>query len=173
MAIHYGDGTTSNNGRIIQVLQAHKSGTTTYSGGQTWSGNIGGLTQSITMSDSNNKVLAFWMVCVSARSGVYSAQTRFVRGGTVLGAGGVHNTDQVASSNHYYTSHDSYSDRTFSNMGNGFLDSPGSGTHTYAIQIRGGYNSNNVYINRLFSNDAWSHIGSASSFLTLMEVSHS
>ena len=172
MAIHYGDGTTSNNGRIIQVLQAHKSGTTTHNG-QSWSSNIGGLTQAITMSDSNNKVLANWMVCVSARSGVYSAQTRFVRGTAVLGAGGVHNTNQVASSNHYYTSNDGYSDRTFSNMGNGFLDSPGSGTHTYAIQIRGGYTGIDVYINRLFENSAWSHIGSSSSFLTLMEVSYS
>tara|TARA_B100001113_G_scaffold183846_1_gene150668 strand:+ start:385 stop:915 length:531 start_codon:yes stop_codon:yes gene_type:complete len=176
MAIYYGDGTNSNGsttgGRIVQCITAHKNGHTSHTG-QSWSSNVGGLTASITMSDSNNKVLIIWNVSFSAAANVYSGQVRLVRDGTVKGAGTLGAANQVASNNHYFTSYDSYSSFTFSNMSNGYIDNPGSGTHTYALQVRSGYSGYAVYVNRTYNNSNNNHEGSASSFITLFEIAHS
>ena len=176
MAIYYGDGTNSNGsstgGRIVQCITSHKGGHTSHTG-TSWSSNVGDLAPSITMSDSNNKVLIIYNVSLSAAANVYSGQVRLLRGSTVIGAGAKGQNSQVSSSNHYMSSYDSYSSWTFSNMSNGFLDTPGSGTHTYAIQIRSGYSDYAVYVNRSYSNPNNDNVGSASSFITLFEIAHS
>ena len=176
MAIYYGDGTNSNGsstgGRIVQCITAHKNGHASHTG-QSWSGNISGLAPSITMSDSNNQVLVIWNVSLSAAANVYSGQVRLVRNGVVTGAGTVGTSNQVAATNHYFTSYDSYSSFTFSNMSNGYMHTPGSGTHTYAIQIRSGYSGYAVYVNRTYANSDNNHNGSACSFITLFEIAHS
>ena len=177
MAIYYGDGTNSNGGstggRIIQCITSTKGGHTTHTG-TSWSSNIGGLASSISMADSNNKILIIWNVSVSAAPNVYSAQIRLLRDGTVIGGGVQGQTQHVIGHNHYFTSHDSYSGYTLSNMSNGYVDSPGdTSSHTYALQIRSGYNNYTVTVNRTYSNPTNDHVGTAVSYLTLFEIAHS
>ena len=177
MAIYYGDGTnsngSSNGGRIVQCLTAHKSGITSHTG-QSWSSNLGGLTQAITMSDSNNKVLIIYNINMSAAANVYSGQARIVRGSTALGQGAISTsaTNQVAANNHFFTSYDSYSSYGMEALSNGFLDTPGSGTHTYAVQMRSGYNNYAVWCNRNYSDSNYNNSASSSSFITLFEIAH-
>ena len=177
MAIYYGDGSnsngSSNGGRIVQCLTSHKSGITSHTG-NSWSSNVGGLTQAITMSDSNNKVLILFTINMSAAANVYSGQARLVRGSTALGQGAVSTsaTNQVAASNHFFTSYDAYSGHDIEALSNGFLDTPGSGTHTYAIQMRSGYNSHAVWCNRNYSDSNYNNSASSSSFITLFEIAH-
>tara|TARA_B100000287_G_scaffold110461_1_gene102806 strand:- start:263 stop:796 length:534 start_codon:yes stop_codon:yes gene_type:complete len=176
MAIYYGDGTTSNGsstgGRIVQCITSNKAGHTSHTG-QSWSSNVGGLTSSITMKDSNNKILIMYNVSVSAAPNVYSAQIRLMRDSTHINAGILNETNHVPANNHYFTSYDSYSHYTFSNMSNGAIDSPGdTNSHTYSIQLRSGYANYTVYINRPYVSSNYNNLGSASSFLTLFEIAH-
>ena len=175
MAIYYGDGTNSNGsstgGRIIQAITSHKSGHTSHTG-QSQSSNIGGLAASITMSDSNNKVLIQYTINMSAAANVYSCQARLVRGSTALGTGVLGQSNQVAANDHFFTSYDAYSSYDFYNLANGYLDTPGSGTHTYAIQMRSGYNNYAVWCNRTYENSNSNNNGSASSYITLFEIAH-
>tara|TARA_B000000557_G_scaffold221334_1_gene189665 strand:+ start:1315 stop:1851 length:537 start_codon:yes stop_codon:yes gene_type:complete len=178
MAIYYGDGTnsngSSNGGRIVQTLTSHKSGITSHTG-QSWSSNIGGLTQAITMSDSNNKVLILYTINMSAAANVYSGQARIVRGSTALGQGAISTSapNQIAANNHFFTSYDSYSSYGMECLANGFLDTPGSGTHTYAVQMRSGYNNYAVWCNRSYADSNYNNSASSSSFITLFEIAHS
>ena len=176
MAIYYGDGTNSNGsangGRIVQCITSHKTGFTNHTG-QSWSTNVPDLSPSITMSDSNNKVLVMYNVSTSAAPNVYSAQIRLLRGTTAIGVGGIDQSNQIQSNNHMMTSYDSYSGYTFDSLSNGYLDSPGSGTHTYAIQLRSGYANYQVWINRSYTNPNNNNVGSASSYITLFEIAHS
>ena len=178
MAIYYGDGSTSNGdssfgGRVVKCVTSHKGGHTVHTG-PTWSSNVGGLTSSISMADSNNKILILWNVSLSAAPNVYSGQVRLLRDGTVIGGGVKGQTQHVVGHNHYFTSYDSYSGYTLSNMGNGYCDSPGdTSSHTYSLQIRSGYNNFAVTVNRTYSNPTNDHIGTAVSFLTLFEIAHS
>ena len=178
MAIYYGDGTnsnghSSNGGRIVQCVTSHKSTITSHTG-QSWSSNIGGLTQAITMSDSNNKVLIIYTINLSAAANVYSGQARIVRGSTALGQGDISDsaTSQIAANNHFFTSYDSYSSYGMECLTNGFLDTPGSGTHTYAVQMRSGYSNYAVWCNRNYSNSNNNNNASSSSFITLFEIAH-
>ena len=178
MAIYYGDGTNSNGSsgfgrRIVQTVTSMKGGHTSHTG-QSWSSNVGGLTSSITMKDSNNKILILYQVSFSAAANVYSGQVRLMRDSTHLNPGVQGQSNQAIANNHYFTSYDSYSSYTFSNMSNGAIDSPGdTNQHTYAIQIRSGYANYNVYINRTYNNGNSVNLGTASSFLTLFEIAHS
>tara|TARA_B100000214_G_C23643938_1_gene479721 strand:+ start:43 stop:579 length:537 start_codon:yes stop_codon:yes gene_type:complete len=177
MAIYYGDGTNSNGsstgGRIVQCITSHKSGITSHTG-QSWSSNLGGLTQSITMSDGNNTVLILYTINMSAAANVYSGQARLVRGSTHLGGGAISSSapNQIAANNHFFTSHDAYSSYGMECLSNGFLDTPGSGTHTYAVQMRSGYNNYAVWCNRSYADSNYNNSASASSFITLYEIAH-
>ena len=177
MAIYYGDGTNSNGsstgGRIVQCITSHKSGITSHTG-QSWSSNLGGLTQSITMSDGNNTVLILYTINMSAAANVYSGQARLVRGSTHLGGGAISSSapNQIAANNHFFTSYDAYSSYGMECLSNGFLDTPGSGTHTYAVQMRSGYNNYAVWCNRSYADSNYNNSASASSFITLYEIAH-
>ena len=177
MAIYYGDGTNSNGsstgGRIVQCITSHKSGITSHTG-QSWSSNLGGLTQSITMSDGNNTVLILYTMNMSAAANVYSGQARLVRGSTHLGGGAISSSapNQIAANNHFFTSYDAYSSYGMECLSNGFLDTPGSGTHTYAVQMRSGYNNYAVWCNRSYADSNYNNSASASSFITLYEIAH-
>ena len=177
MAIYYGDGTNSNGsstgGRIIQCITSHKSGITSHTG-QSWSSNLGGLTQAITMSDGNNTVLVLYTINMSAAANVYSGQARLVRGSTHLGGGAISSSapNQIAANNHFFTSYDAYSSYGLECLSGGFLDTPGSGTHTYAIQMRSGYQNYAVWCNRSYADSNYNNSASASSFITLFEIAH-
>ena len=176
MAIYYGDGTnssghSSNGGRIVQCLTAHKSGHTSHTG-QSWSSNVGGLTQAITMSDSNNKILIIYQINMSAAPNVYSGQARLVRGSTALGQGVAGASNQVVANNAFFTSYDSYSGYGSESLSNGFLDTPGSGTHTYAVQMRSGYANYAVWCNRCYTNPNYNNNAGTSSYITLFEIAH-
>ena len=177
MAIYYGDGTNSNGsstgGRIIQCITSHKSGITSHTG-QSWSSNIGGLTQAITMSDSNNQVVIIYTINMSAAANVYSGQARLVRGGSHIGGGAISSSapNQIAANNHFFTSYDAYSSYGLECLSGGFRDTPGSGTHTYAVQMRSGYSGYAVWCNRNYSDQNSSNSASSSSFITLFEIAH-
>ena len=126
------------------------------------------------MSDSNNKVLILYTISMSAAPNVYSGQARLVRGSTHLGGGAISSsaTNQIAANNHFFTSYDAYSGHDIESLCNGFLDTPGSGTHTYAVQMRSGYNNYAVWCNRNYSDSNYNNSASASSFITLFEIAH-
>jgi len=175
MAIYYGDGTNSNGsstgGRIVQCITASKSDHTNHTG-MSWSTNVPSLNPSITLSDSNNKVLIMYSINVSAAANVYSAQVRMVRASTALGTGTLGQSSQIAANNHFFTSYDAYSSYGFECLSNGYLDSPGSGTHSYGLQIRSGYSNYQIWVNRTYANSANANSGSASSNITLFEIAH-
>tara|TARA_B100001093_G_scaffold401812_1_gene389512 strand:- start:257 stop:787 length:531 start_codon:yes stop_codon:yes gene_type:complete len=175
MAIYYGDGTNSNGsstgGRIVQCVTAAKNNHTNHTG-NSWSTNVPSLNPSITLSDSNNKVLIIYAINVSAAANVYSAQVRLVRGSTALGTGGLGHSSQVAANNHFFTSYDAYSSYGFECLSNGYLDAPGSGTHSYGLQIRSGYSNFQIWVNRTYQNQSANNSGSASSYITLFEIAH-
>ena len=176
MAIYYGDGTNSNGsstgGRIIQCITSHKSGLTSHTG-QSWSSNLGGLEATLTMSDSNNKVLIQYAINMSAAPNVYSGQARLVRGSTHIGAGVKGESNHVDGNNHFFTSYDVYSGYGFECLSNGYLDSPGAGTHTYALQMRSGYANYVVWCNRTYTNSNYNNSGTGSSYITIYEIAHS
>ena len=166
MAIYYGDGGNSSSGRVVQVVQAFK--TDSFSVGNSFA-EITGLTPSITVT-SGNKVLVSYGISVSAAANVYSAHLKLRRGSTDIAVSTASTGNELNVSSFYLTSYDSYSDTTFTNFNNSFLDSPSAGTHTYKAMLQSGYNNYNVFVNRLYNMRNYNNYGCAVSHLTLMEV---
>ena len=168
MGVEYGDGTDSNLGRIIQVVSENKVGTASVSlgggaDGIIWSG------PSITMSDSNNKVLVIAHVTLGLNS-EQRADAKLVRGSTDLAIG--------SSSGSRYRSTaatNSYVCYYASTCGIVYLDAPGSGTHQYKISVHqgAGGGGRTVYLNRTGCDTDNSEYSRYSSTITAMEVAHS
>ena len=161
-----GGSTITNVGKIIQVVQAFKTDAFSVSNSFT---EVTGLTPSITVA-SGNKVLVSYGLSVSAASNVYSAQLKLRRGSTDIAISTAATGNIMNLSSFYLTSYDSYSDTTFTNFNNMFLDSPSAGSHTYKAMLQSGYSSYSVYVNRLYNMRNYNNYGCAVSHLTLMEV---
>ena len=162
MAIEYGDGSSSNGGRIIQVVTGHKSSrasTTSTSFTST------GLSKNITPTESDNKILVLCNIRLGFASGNlgYAALWR---------------------GNYQIFQGDSYGSAvrcSFSADGSGgqhnayvptmtFLDSPATtSTITYEIKYRG-HNGNTVRVNAVGSDRSNGTDGVFSSSIVLMEV---
>ena len=166
MAIYYGDGGNSSSGRVVQVVQAFK--TDAFSVGNSFA-EVTGLSPSITVT-SGNKVLISYGLSVSAAANVYSAHLKLRRGSTDIAVSTAATGDIMNLSSFYLTSYDSYSDTTFTNFNNMYLDSPSAGSHTYKVMLQSGYNNYNVYVNRLYNMRNYNNYGCAVSHVTLMEV---
>ena len=120
MAIYYGDGGNSSEGRVVQVQQAFK--TNGFSCGNSFT-EVTGLSKSITVT-SGNKVLVSYGLGVSAGPNVYSAHLKLRRGSTDIAISTASSNNIRNVSSFYLTSYDSYSDSTFTNFNNMYLDSP-------------------------------------------------
>ena len=166
MAIYYGDGGNSSSGRVVQVVQAFK--TDSFSVGNSFA-EVTGLSPSITVT-SGNKVLISYGLSVSAAANVYSAHLKLRRGSTDIAISTAATGNIMNLSSFYLTSYDSYSDTTFTNFNNMYLDSPSAGSHTYKVMLQSGYNNYNVYVNRLYNMRNYDNYGCAVSHVTLMEV---
>ena len=83
MAIHYGDGSNSNDGRIIQVKEAYNRTITTVSSSSDTA--IGGLSNSITCSEAASKVrIDVSLGCVGINSSNYYAFFVIYKDGSAL-----------------------------------------------------------------------------------------
>lgn len=153
-------------GKILQVVQAFK--TDAFSVGNSFA-EITGLTPSITVA-SGNKVLVSYGIAVSAGPNVYSAHLKLRRGSTDIAVSTAGTGNVVNVSSYYLTSYDAYSDATFTNFNNMYLDSPSAGSHTYKAMLQSGYSNYNVYVNRPYTIRNYGNYGCVVSHLTLMEV---
>ena len=161
MAIYYGDGTNSTSGRVIQVVSAHKSDTSSTT---STSFTDTGLQASITPKDSTNKIL----VMSDAKMGMASGNIGYVglyRGDTHIALGDA-NSSQIrcmAAFDGSSAQHDSCVSSIY------FLDSPNTTSSiTYKIRMRGN-NGNTVRMN-VAGSDRSSNDGAFASNIILMEV---
>ena len=154
--------TTATAGKILQVIYVQKTDTFSSSSGS-WV-DVTGLTADITMTSSSNKVLVICHV-----SGLNDATTGsglgIDRGGSFVGLpqSGYGNRQNVMGGEFYEERQDSFRVQSFT-----FLDTPGSGTHTYKIKAMP--KSQALYINRSVSDGDTSDICRGTSDMTLMEV---
>ena len=150
-------------GKILQVLQDTKTDTDSTTNSIANSVTISGLSQAITMSDASNKVLVMANISVGGRANSEAALSLY-RGTTQIYLGdagpGPRASVPVGMG---WTDH-LWKGNAASIM---FLDTPGSGTHTYTVRF-GGNGSIFIYINRT-GRDGTSDPRTASS-ITLMEL---
>ena len=140
-------GEAGSGGGIIQVVTNSSTSQTQVNGTGTWTDVS--PTCSITMHESGNKVLVF----LSAGIGMEWCGTtsfRLLRGSTTV---------QTTGGYCWNNTRWQYAPPPFQ----GVLDAPGSGTHTYKVQIKTSRNSQ-MYYN-------WNIAESQTAHMTLMEVS--
>tara|TARA_Y100000401_G_scaffold72693_1_gene58724 strand:+ start:105 stop:695 length:591 start_codon:yes stop_codon:yes gene_type:complete len=149
-------------GNILQVIYVQK--TDTFSSSSSSWVDITGLTADITMTSSSNKVFVICHV-----SGLNDATTgsglAIDRGGSFVGLpqSGYGNRQNIMGGEFYEERQDSFRVQSFT-----FLDTPGSGTHTY--KVRAMPKSQALYINRSAADGNSSDICRGTSDMTLMEV---
>ena len=149
-------------GKIVQVLQDSftsnaSTSSTTYQDT--------GLSQSITPSSSSNKILVMYSLYMSCVNGTYSGMTTILRGSTEIFIGDAYSSAQRVTTHHWPTS-----GYPMALQSHTFLDTPGSGTHTYKVQYKAGYAGYSIYIGRSQQGATSAHAGMTPSSLTLFEV---
>ena len=150
-------------GKILQVLQDTKTDTDSTTNNIANSVAISGLSQAITMSDASNKVLVIANISVSG-SGNSEAALSLYRGSTQIYLGDSGTGPRASVPAGMLWSSGAWQGNAASIM---FLDTPGSGTHTYTVRF-GGNGSVTIYINRTGRNGTSDPLGASS--ITLMEV---
>tara|TARA_R100000008_G_scaffold10626_1_gene5336 strand:+ start:665 stop:1267 length:603 start_codon:yes stop_codon:yes gene_type:complete len=157
--------TTTTPGAIIQVLQAFKDDTYTRTS-DTTSTTITGLSQAITMTSASNKVLIMATIQVACGTSYGSHVLNLVRGSTLIAqpaSAGNRTVGTIAVTPH--------ANGTYPNAhAINYLDTPGAGTHTYAVQDMDGSGNNAIYINRTTDDTDNSGYSRLTSSLILMEV---
>ncbi len=169
----YGGG-DSHNGRIVQVVTLTKYDQDSYSMSyQSLTGTISNFSPSITMHDANNKVLVLGMINCDTSSGNYynAIGVLLYRNGSQIGQGNASGSrrrihSSVATAAGYYNANRGASAGSIH-----FVDTPGSGTHTYSIQLSNNYAATNT----IYVNDGGSQHNSITrtrtvSTFTLMEI---
>ncbi len=155
-------------GKILQVVQDSKTDSFTTIANLSTKATITGLSASITISDANNKVLVLMHLGLVGASGDTTVAGTIERGSTAIGIAATAST------------------RTRNTFGGGipstgnnwrgtpmshcWLDSPGTGTHTYTVKIGG---NGGVYISVNYdyrNSDSATDSVRTSSTITLMEV---
>ena len=162
MAIEYGDGSDSNTGRIIQVKTGYKSSrasTTSTSFTST------GLSESITPTDNNNKILVLCNIRLGFASGNLGYAALY-RDSTKIFQGDSYGSAQrcTFSADGSSGQHDAFVPTII------YLDEPGTTSSiTYDIRYRG-HNGNTVRVNCVGSDRSNGTDGVFASSLVLMEV---
>jgi hypothetical protein len=155
-------------GKVLQVVQDSKTDAWSTIANLNTKATITGLSASITISDANNKVLVLMDLGIVGASGDTTFGGTIQRGSTAIGIA------------------DTASTRTRNTFGGGlpctgntwrghpvshcWLDSPGTGTHTYTVKIGG---NGGVYISVNYddrNSDSSTDAVRTSSTITLMEV---
>ena len=155
-------------GGIIQVKQNIKTDTSTFEGSSgNFSGNIAGLTESITTQSSSSQVLIILNTNFSCNDGQRTT-FRILRGSTVLSVGD-------ASSNVVRGVFPSLCNRSNDSQSVAcsmmILDAPGSAaTHTYNVQGNAESSAGTVHINRTKGNNTSNTYHAGISSITLMEL---
>ena len=157
-----GSKLTMPSGSILQVVYVQKTDTFT-SSSSSWV-DITGLTANITMTSASNKVLVMCNVSGLNDSTTGSA-IAIDRGGSFVGLpqSGYGNRQNGMGAEFYESRQDTFNVNAFS-----FLDTPGSGTHTYKVRaMPKGYS---LLINRSAADNDSNDFTRGTSDLTLMEV---
>jgi hypothetical protein len=160
-----GTGVTSNAGRVLQVVSATKTDTSSTSS-STFS-DVSGLSVAITPSSASSKILVTGHVSVSWDSAVSKVAVRITRNGTAIALGDA-NGSRIRTTGNFYIPVQSYS--TIGIPVN-YLDSPSSTSAvTYKCQTSSMDNAGVIYVNR---GDTWSDAastGTSISTITVMEI---
>ena len=132
MTIHFGDNTsiataTGLGGKVVQVKKATITSSSSTSSGDMQST---GLSESITMTASSNKVLVFATGSMTNSSSACGGAATIFRGSTNLAPGGGAN-DGISM---FYGEDNSNNIENAANLL--ILDTPGTGTHTYSVKIK-------------------------------------
>ena len=151
-------GTATGFGKIGQVLQAVKTDTQDGTSSNTWT-DISSLSQSITPSATNSKILVLFHVNCAASTNDHVA-IRLLRGSTAIHVGTSGDTGRNVFSGIRFMSDDQYHAVV---MAGQYLDSPSTtSATTYKTQMSNGNNTANV---------GTQGTGGETSTITLMEIS--
>ncbi len=165
---------TGASGGVIQVISAAKTDSQTISlAGSSTTGNLSGLSPTITVTGSNKVLITGFISGDQGNSNYYNhVGVMIKRGSTVIGKGDADgNRRQIHSglstATGYYQG-----GRGGASACINFLDTPGAGTHTYNVELTNSHSQNvTVYVNRSGQNDNAIYRPRQISVLTLMEVS--
>ncbi|MBV22787.1 MAG: hypothetical protein CMA53_01635 [Euryarchaeota archaeon] len=118
-------------GGVIQTVFAHKTGMSSINPGRNGTATIPNMSCAITMASSSNKVFIHYSI-------VYDTGTSNGKGGFRIYRGST-NVGQPDSASNRYLVHTGYGananqDQSMMNTSGTFIDTPGSGTHTYTIR---------------------------------------
>jgi len=138
MTIKWSDGDQHFRSRLVQVQNSTKTSSSS-TNSTTFSDT--GLSRSIAMSNASNAVLVLCngmcRVDNSGNTGYYEAegQARILRGSTHLRSQSIGFRNSTAGGKNLFTQ-----------FSFGFIDTPGSGTHTYKLQFGGGGSTFKIYV---------------------------
>ena len=164
-----GDGTilTTNSsvGKILQVKQTVKTDKFTVSANASNFFDITGLSVDITMSSASNKVLVLFTTTWTGQDG-QRGSFRIRRGSTDIGVGDTRGNRTRA----FFGSIQTSSNNQCIPVAGQFLDTPGTGTHTYKLQVGGesGVGTLTINANQSDGDGADKFVGVST--ITVMEV---
>ena len=155
-------------GGIIQVKQNIKTDTSSFEGNTgNFSGNITGLTETITTQSSSSQVLIILHTNLSTSTG-QRCTFRILRGSTVLSVGDASSNVTRGIVPSICPSDNDSRCVPISMM---ILDAPGSAaTHTYNVQGNGESSAGTIFINRTKGNNDTDTYHAGISSITLMEL---
>ena len=166
MAIYYDDGSTSDSGRVVQVVTQTKGGVSS-TNSQSFV-DIAGLSLSITPKSSSNKILILYNVGLNGSDGAHNS-LRLLRGSTGLSWGDSYYNQTVCTGHIQCSGSQHY---TISTIAGQFLDSPNTtSSTTYKFQMGNPWTtsySTNINMVQLNQNGAYN--GRTMSVITLMEI---
>ena len=155
-------------GKILQVQSVVKQSGFSASASAGSFSDITGLSVAITMTNASNKVLINFQSSISMGSDVNQRGSfRLLRGSTVINAASAdgQNTEQAI-----FPSLSIQQTSQCTPVAGCFLDTPGTGTHTYKLQVGAEGGAGTVFVNAAGSgNTGLTHYKGASSII-LMEV---
>ena len=158
--------TNSSVGKILQVVAANKTDTFSASASNGTYHDITGLSVSITMTNASNKVLIQFQSSYSTGSDLgQRGSFRLLRGSTVINVG-----DTAGSRTRgIFPSMEVRQTQMSTPVAGCFLDTPGTGTHTYKLQVGAEAGAGTVVVNSTTGGDSVTHYRGASN-LIVMEV---
>ena len=150
-------------GKILQVLQDTKTDTDSTTNSIANSVTISGLSQAITMSAATNRVLVMAQVSISGESNSEAALSLY-RGTTQIYLGNSGTGVRASVPVGMGWSSAGWQGNSASIV---FVDTPGTGTHSYTVRF-GGNGSSRIWVNRTGRNGTSDPLNASS--ITLMEV---
>jgi hypothetical protein len=167
MAIYYGDGSNSNSGRVIQVVQDTANASIAGSANNSYNALNNALQLTITPKESDSKILLIGHVSFMGYASRDAQGWSFFKDGSILSAAtgdARSNRTRITAAGFLYDN-----DNTLM-LSNAYLDSPNTTSQiTYAIRLFS-YNNATVGINRSWNDtDNGNHTSNLSS-ITAMEI---